>query len=142
MSVAMNGMTLDNGCSNEGATDDVSNMCNEDVLDKVGVSEEKGPDPLLRSDVGDEEDDEDEEDEEDEEISESEGITLILFKPLPTLYLNYSFMQRTIPHKRQKGLHRCQRTKVMKVIRVSKNAIIHNDVSQVSTMYMFLYVIM
>jgi hypothetical protein len=63
-------------------------MCNEDVLDsinmcnEVGVSEEMGRDPLLRSDVGDEEDDEDDDDEEDEETSESEGITLILLKPL------------------------------------------------------------
>ena len=75
----MNGMTLDNGCSNEGATDDVSNMCNEDVLDKVGVSEEKGPDPLLRSDVGDEEDEEDDEDEEDEE-DEGDGSALPLWR--------------------------------------------------------------
>jgi len=88
MNVAMNGLTSDNGCSNEGATDDGINMCNEDVLDcsnmcnEVGVSEEMGRDPHLRSDVGDEEDDEDDDDEEDEETSESEGITLILLKPL------------------------------------------------------------
>jgi len=72
--LSMNGMTTDNGCSNEGATDDGINMCNEDVLDsinmcnEVGVSEEMGRDPHLRSDVGDEEDD-------DEEDESNEGYT-------------------------------------------------------------------